>query len=288
MIDLKKMIYLIAFVICSWFFFSCDEINPPYTKTNTIDTTAKDNDTIRRILLEDYTGFKCVHCPTAADLAKKLDTIYSGRLVLMAVHAGFFADTDKVHTYNFKTPEGTELDKFFGNSDQGNPNGLISRFGYPNSTVLKSGKWESTIQSLLSTKPKMSLKLTASYNQITRTISAKADIKYLQPGKTNDNLCVYILEDSIVKYQADVRYTPPDRWDYVHQHVLRGSFTGTWGEQLSKKDIATGTTFTKQYQYQIPAGKDWRTNKLKVIAFIHDFQNTYEVWQVNSAEVVQE
>lgn len=285
MLKLNKFVFIAVLAIIGWTLISCDEINPPYTKTIVVDTNKVNLDTVRKILLEDYTGFKCVHCPTAQDLAKKLDSVYKGRLVIMSVHAGFFADTDKVHTYNFKTPEGTELDKFFGNSDQGNPNGLINRVGYPNSTVLKSGKWESTIQSMLSSKPKMSIKLTASLNQSTRVLTANADVKYQDAGTSNDNLVLYILEDSIVKYQADVRYTPPDRWDYVHNHVLRGSFTGTWGEQLSKTAIASGTSFSKKYDYTIPTTKDWRLNKLKVIAFVQDFSKTYEVWQVAEADV---
>ena len=146
-------------------------------------------------------------------------------------------------------------------------------------------KWEGAIQNFLPTKPKMSIKLSASFDQATRTISGTANIKYLQDGTSKDNLCLFILEDSIVQYQSDIRYTPPDRWDYVHNHVLRGSFTGTWGEQLSKTAIAKGTQFTKNFSYQIPAGKDWRTNKLKVLGFIHDFQNTYEVWQVAETDV---
>ncbi len=280
-INISVKLLLMLFMIS---LFSCDEIEPPYTEKVPVDTTDK-GDTVRKILLEDYTGFKCVHCPTAQDLAKGLDTVYRGRLVLMAVHAGFFADTDKVHTYNFKTSEGNELDVFFGNSKQGNPNGLINRVGYPNSTVLKSGKWESTIQGLLNTKARLSIKLKANYDKNLNSISVEADLKYNTPSTPNDYLCVYILEDSIVQYQADIRYTPPDRWDYVHNHVLRGSVTGTWGEQLSASAITAGQTFKKTYNYTIPSGKTWRTNKLKIIAFVHDFQNTYEIWQVEEADV---
>jgi len=282
---INRTIILLIIAVLLYVTSSCDRIEPPYTDIVKVDTTAKDNDTIRRILLEDYTGFKCVYCPTAQDFAKNLDSIYSGRIILMAVHAGFWADTDKVHTYNFKTPEGDALDKFFGNSGLGNPNGLINRVGYPDNAVLKSGKWEATIQNILITKPKMSIKLAATYDKSTRTISGTANIKYLEDGSSNDNLCLYILEDSIVKYQADVRYSPPDRWDYVHNHVLRGSFTGTWGEQLSTTAIVKGTQFSKTFSYQIPAGKDWRTGQLKVIGFIHDFQKTYEIWQVAETDV---
>jgi hypothetical protein len=82
---------------------SCDEIDPPYmdgVQTPPIDTTEcpiptfpADTHHVKVVLLEDYTGHKCVNCPTAAEIAHNLQITYGEKIILMAIHAGFFAET---------------------------------------------------------------------------------------------------------------------------------------------------------------------------------------------------
>ena len=105
----------------------------------------------------------------------------------------------------------------------------------------------------------------------TREIVANINVHYYKAGKTNQNICVYIVEDSIVAPQSNDDLTPPLIKEYVHNFVLRDAMAGTYGEQLSTVDFPRGTSFVKQYKYTIPATKDWRPDKLRVVAFVEDF-----------------
>jgi hypothetical protein len=263
---------------------SCDIIEAPYTEKNVpIDTTK----TSRRIIIEEYTGFRCGNCPAASALAKQLHETYGDKIILLSIHAGPYAQPKGTHKYDFRTPEATEMDKFFGCSNAGNPNGLISRYGYSTNHILRDGAWEGAVTSLLKIKPKMTVDLTNEFDSTTQEITATVKIKYLEAGSTNDNLCLYMIEDSVVQYQLDDRQPNPEVEDYVHDHVFRTALTGTWGEQLSATAPTALQTIERTVKYIIPAGKDWRLSKLKIIAFVHDNNATYEIWQADVKPVVQ-
>ena len=117
---------------------SCDKMEQPYISTAAVVDTAAcpvpDFPAItvhkKRVLLEDYTGHTCPNCPTAGKLARDLKDQYPDQLIVMAVHAGWFARTypesgvAQLFDYDFRTSAGTEWDAFFGNGNAGNPNGL--------------------------------------------------------------------------------------------------------------------------------------------------------------------
>lgn len=262
---------------------SCDEISPPYLENYQSDDTSSYQ---QKVLLEEYTGFRCGNCPEATEKAHMLREKYPKNLILLSVHAGGYAKPTLEHTYDFRTNIGTELDNFFGCSKAGNPNGMVNRYGFTTkSHILREGQWEFTIVSLLKNKPKLSLKLTTAYNPIYRKITAFVEIKFLENSTPNYHLCLYIAEDSVVQYQRDDRKSPPDVEDYVHNNVLRGGITSTWGDKISDIPQQAGTIFQKQYEYVLPNDKDWRPEKLKVIAFVHDKDNSFEILQVEESKL---
>src|ERR1700752_3840934 len=86
---IKKYIYTVLIFLTVILIQSCDYIANPYEKivVNTTDSTVHE----RRVLVEDYTGHKCTACPQAAIVANQLKQTYGEKVVVIAVHAGFFA-----------------------------------------------------------------------------------------------------------------------------------------------------------------------------------------------------
>ena len=262
---------------------SCDIIEQPYTEkpVKPVDT----NKYVRKVLIEEYTGFRCGNCPSAAETATALHELYGDKVLIMRVHAGSYANPKGTHTYDFRTPEGTELDAFFGNSNAGNPNGMISRNGYPSTHILRDGEWESRINQLQALKPKMTIELQAAYNAATKKISGSYKVKFLQDGSVNDNIALFILEDSIIQYQTDYRLDPPDIYNYNHMHIFRDAINGLWGEPLSATAPKTDDVFEKSFEYVLPDSTDWKPKNLVIQGFVHDNGGTYEIWQVEQTKV---
>lgn len=278
------MTQMILFLLSLFFIFSCDEINPPYRESSSIDTSKINT----RVLLEEYTGFRCGNCPQASEIAHALEKKYPGKVILLSIHAGGYAKPTVAHPYDFRNAIGDELDAFFGMSNAGNPSGMVNRIGFTTKThILREAQWETAIQNALAKENSIDLNLQTSFNSVTNQIFVQADIKYFKPGTSNHNLCIYIVEDSIVQYQRDDRLNPPDVENYVHNNVLRAGITSTWGIQLSQTNIPAGATFSKEFTYTIPQGKDWRTSKLKIIAFIHDNGNSFEIFQVADKKLIE-
>ncbi len=257
----------------------CDVISPPYTEESPADTGTA-GAFVQKVLLEDYTGFRCGNCPEAHERAQELQARYPGRVILMSVHAGFFArPAAPPYTYDFRNPVATELDEFFGISRAGNPNGMVNRRGYPGNHILAPTAWAGAVAEALQGNAPVALSLEARLDTGRWELTITARVRYRERGTPNDYLALYVVEDSIVQYQLDYRRTPPDIPNYVHRFVLRDGVMGAWGEQLHPEGVAAGDSLSRTYRYRFPREKDWRPQHCGIIGIVHRYGTTYEVVQ---------
>ncbi len=284
----RKIVYLMEIALIAAAMLSCDEVNSPYRQQGSGGGDVLLNK--RKIVLEEYTGFKCGNCPRASKLAHEIEAESDGQVFLMSVHAGSYADTDKegLYQYDFKTAEGNALFKEFGISS--NPVALISRARFSNSLIVFESSWAAKIDDLKKTEPKMLIRMFREYDAVKKEIYLDVEVTYLSAGDATHRLVLYILEDKIIKPQTDYSKNPVDIEEYEHSNVLRGSITGAWGEQLSKGTIPAGYVIRREYRYSIPDGKDWVPENLKILAMVQqaDFTNkNYEVFQAEQIKVTQ-
>lgn len=281
---IMKIKFLLLSVAAIFALASCDRVNAPYEQNP--DDTNNTVEVPRKVLLTEFTGMYCTFCPLAADLAKQLkEELYKDKLIILSVHASDLAEPRPPHNLDFRTSEGTEIFTYF--SGQTLPAGLIDRTGTTLQTkLLTAPDWDARIKDQLKKSAPLTIKLDAAYDEAEREITADVELEYFNGTSTRDQLSVFIIEDGIIAYQKDNRLDPPDIEDYEHNHMLRASFNGAWGEQVSAAAAPKkGDKVSKQLKFKIPEGKNWNVNKLKVIAFVHDFGGTYEIMQAEEAEV---
>lgn len=282
-----KKIYLTIAMLAIFGLYSCDQITGEYLETNEFPT---DTSTVyQKFLLEDYTGYTCGNCPAAHEVAEQLYKTFKDRVVVLGIHAGSFAEPQKApeaYQYDFRTAEGNIYDVFFGNSKAGNPNGMINRMKINNTYIVRHTKWASTINELLEQEPAMSLKLNTSYDEASRKITAKVDMRYLKASGDKDFVVVLITEDNVIKYQKDYRLgANSDIPQYTHNHVLRAGITHAWGEKISESAITTNQQFSKEFTYTIPSDKDWNPDNLSIVAYVYSQDKAYEILQVDSKKL---
>ena len=231
---------------------------------------------VQKVLLEDYTGHRCGNCPGAAIVARNQKAKYGDSLVVMAVHANFFAKFDKApYTTNFTTPEGEAWFSYF--KFQSNPNGMVNRVkvGSPSSAVQGIATWPTSIAAQMNQAPRAGMTITALYKPETRKLNIKVRSKYLTSLAGKYNLIVAITEDSIVDYQynygatsgGDPAYPVGDVKNYVHSHAMRRVLNGekgTLNKENPKANDITGEYFATTLD---PA---WKEKKCSVVAFIYD------------------
>lgn len=277
--NIKSLVTILLFIGLA--FNSCDVIEGPYMEDIVVEEcTSK----CRKVLLEEYTGHKCGNCPRAAEKAEELLDIYGDQLVSISVHAGFFATAYEGNYENdYTTPAGDEWDTHFGNSNAGNPNGMVNRRGYEDgSHILQHSQWAQEISDILSQEAEAYIEITPIYANNNLSLTARTEI--LQDINAPLNLNIVLTESKIISYQTDYDAEPSSIPDYEHNHMLRANLTGTWGENLGQVNYLTGDLITKSYSFEIDTA--WNVENMSIVAFISN-ANTFEVIQAEEVHIIE-
>ncbi len=279
-----------VFALAAFIFQACDKVEEPYLRDDNGNGGDDSTTAVRKVLLEDYTGHKCVNCPGAAVVAHDLKETYEEKLVVIAVHAGFFAEPNStgLYTADFTTDMGDELDTYFGISIQGNPNGMINRVGEGADRVIGEGQWPSTVGQEIAKPAVSTIEISGDYDNGTRVLNTSLTIEFLDNLPGNYRVCAVITEDSIISPQmnSDAPIGPTPDWeDYVHMHMLRGSINGTWGNSITDETITAGSEYTVQCDnYTIDT--DWDEQQCHIVAYVFN-EETFEIIQAEELKLVE-
>lgn len=279
---MKKITVLLIIIISGLFFFAaCDMVDPPYIENHQGGDTGQ---FVKKVLLEDYTGHNCPNCPAAAVTAGQLKGIYGDQLVVMAVHAGFFAIPDPSNppfSNDFRTPAGNTWNDYF--KIKFNPNGLVNRIS-DNAGVyfIPPGNWGSTVAAELQKNADARITIHSDFNTVTRLFSTGVITEFLVTQEKTHNVIVCITQDSIIGGQ---KFPTSIVEDYVFMDVLRGSLNGDWGEDVTGgQDIVVGEKYEKTYS--IVFKPEWIAKNCHVVAFVYNTE-TKSVLQVEEKNVIE-
>jgi thiol-disulfide isomerase/thioredoxin len=283
---------VITSIILSVLILSCDFIqnaNPPIEPSTAIGTST--NVIYRKTLVEDYTGHKCGNCPAAADVLKTLETQYAGKIVPIAIHAGFFSNTNATYPTDFKTTAGTAYDTQFGISTAGNPNGLVNRVGYGTGGFIKGYTgWSGEINQQINQLAKFQIKIKNTFNNVNNNLNTVITVKSLVANNGNYKLVILLTEDSVIAEQLDYRLPTGSqtKLNYEFNHVLRGAINSEWGDDLFLINAAINDSVIKTYS-NFKINTNFNTSKCHVVAYIYDSNSLsptyYEVLQVEEETV---
>jgi thiol-disulfide isomerase/thioredoxin len=274
----KSILLLSAFLIAA--LVSCDKVKHP-AQTSGVKTNS------RKILLEDYTGHQCGNCPNAARVAAQLESKYGDKLVVIAVHAGFFTKLNAPFVTSYTCQAGNDWDATsggFGISAVGNPNGMINRKNYANNGIIqKETNWSTTASLAADDMEYCDLYLTTTYDAVNRKINTSVKSKFKRSYPNNTKLCVVLTEDSIIGPQKDYTQTPDVVDNYVFMGMLRGSINGSWGDNLKAAPIKYNDSVLVSYP-NFPLNPAFKDKNVNVIAFVYDAV-TREVLQVEKVKI---
>jgi len=289
---MKHIKIFVLIMIIGWFFQSCDVIEAPYVEIvgEGADTTEcpvpefpVNQNPVKRVLLEDYTGHLCVNCAEAGVLAHDLEETYGDRLVSIAVHAGFFArPAGEEFAADYRTEAGNKWDDFFGIGLVGNPNGMVDRTGYNTDYILSIGAWSGRVGEQMDLEPVVDIQIINDYEDASRKLCTHIQTVFLEQTEGNLKLCVVLTEDHIISPQSNNNESIGDIpviEDYEHMNMLRAAINGAWGINVATagEQVAADTEVIKSYK--ITLGLENVPENCNVVAFVYD-ADTYEVFQV--------
>ena len=179
---------------------------------------------------------------------------------------------------------GSELDASFNIDATGLPRGMVNRTEVSGNVLLAHAGWGAAAQALVGLTPDMDISISNSYENSTRTVTTEVTSTFESNLSGTYNMVVILTEDNIVDWQKD--YDLPsgqqDIESYVHRHVLRKSFNGTWGDEIASGSASAGTVSTNTFNMVLPPG--WDEDHCSVVAYVYETTSN-EIVQVEEAHV---
>ena len=280
---MKKISNLIILLAISAFLIpACDIVEEPYLVPVSGGNGMDPGDNIRKILLEDYTGQQCPNCPEAAEVAHDLKADYGEQLIILAVHAGIYSvpETTGDFTADYRTQVGTDLNNFY--AFPGYPMGMVNRTEYGGSKIMLKDSWESAVAVQAELEAQAAISITPTYNSGSRKLDCLLETEFLEDMDGTYNICAFISESGIIspqKTKTGINLT------YEHNHVLRASMNGTWGDAVGTDGQAVaGSKMTNSYSFTLPA--EWNAENCSVIAFVYNTTTT-EIVQAEEKGIIE-
>lgn len=219
----------------------------------------------RCVLLEDFTGQRCINCPKANDEIKLLQEQYGeDNVIAVSIHSGPLGFHTNDRFVGLSTDTGDDYYDYWQLDYQ--PVGMIDR-GAP----CEYTTWNTHIREELQKTAPVEIMLVSwregSQLKVQTTVTAV-------DGNTMGKLQLWLTEDNVTAFQLMPDGTRNDH--YLHQHVFRAAINGDWGEDISLQE---GEIVNKNYT--LPTSSEWKEDDLSVVAFIYNEQGVQQVTKVN-------
>ncbi len=256
------------------FLLACEEIPPVVTP---LEGGQVRDTLLQNILVEEFTGARCVNCPAGSSELARLQGVYGDQLIIVAIHAGSFARPYPESREDFRTSEGDALLNYLG-QPLGYPSAIINRKLYDGEVDLQLSRslWPLFLQQESERLATMELAPRVRYDSTSREVTYNLDLTLLEGNLSSDvRLSLMVVEDNV----ADLQLTPdgPDE-QYVHRHNLRDMLTAATGNSLPD-DWEVGQTISRQFTYQLPS--NWKQENVSLVAVVHENGERKDVLAVN-------
>lgn len=265
------LIALSTFAVLS----ACDSVSEDERFEGPIAVEAKKN-----VLIEDFTGQRCVNCPYAAQEIQTLQETYgSNRVIAVAIHGGSLAVSENASPIGLANEQGSEYNSHW--DVQSWPKGMVDRSG---SELLDYDKWQTEVIKRFSVEPKADVTIDElSYDASTKKLSISASVT--SANGADGYLQVWLTESNIVRLQTT---SGGNDANYVHNHVFRTSVNDPYGEHIS---LPAGQTEQRTYSCTLQteaSGKaeGWKPENMAAVVFFYNEQDG--VMQVVDKSLMQE
>ena len=215
----------------------------------------------RCVLLEDFTGQRCVNCPLAIAYIEQVQEAYGDSVFIpVAIHSGPLGFKGNAQLVGLATDVGDEYYNYWKLEYQ--PVGLVNRLG-----VVDYVEWLSAVREELTRPAPLTMRVEADIK------GDKVDIMVKMTGTdgtTTGKLQIWLLEDGIKAMQLMPDGTVDS--EYVHNHVLQNAkSTAPRAEDFSIKEGET-----KVVKKSLERDLSWDYNTLSIVAFVYNDQGVQQ------------
>lgn len=258
---MKRIIYFLS--LLTW--TACTEISPVVPSLGD-----------KKVLVEEFTGVRCVNCPAGAAELENLKSIYGDRLVIVSIHTGDFAPPYSDSKYDFRTTEGTALEAWLG-VPLGYPTAVVNRkkFDGQRSLQVTKANWAGLIADESKTASLLNLVINKKYTKDSRDLTMIVTLVPTDKLPDDLRLSVLLTENDLVDQQE----TPQGKKsDYNHNHVLRRVISG------DAKGVVLNGSLAWSGNFKVPT--TWVAENCQLVVVAHRGGDIKDVLQVSEVKLM--
>lgn len=204
----------------------------------------------RSSLLIEYSGWMCVNCPTAAEVAHQLKEQYGEQLVVVVMHPESNPNTrhNNKPALNYTCPEADSIYIMMGGtSTTAFPTGNINLFKHDTKSYFTDySMWGKYISQAYSNPKPVIINQEVKGTMDSKDINIVVDITNHDTKAIEATLQVWLTEDSVMGSQKKPEGTDKN---YAHNHLMRASISPLWGDIMP---IEARMTEQQVYRYTLP------------------------------------
>ena len=240
----------------------------------------------RTHLLVDFSAFRCLNCPLAAEEAHSLQQIYDSSLIVVTMHPPLHPLTQGTVDYTCPAAD-VYFEDLGGDVSTPLPTGSVDIV--PNEDgeyLIPMELWSTALATRQTDTALIVPSLNVDYEPNSRIFTVRAQTQHLnsQLSTLDYQLILWLVEDSVEGLQLMPDNTVNGH--YYHRHLLRESLTEPWGEALSWPQK---TSFERTYT--LP--EDYNDHQAYIVAVVvepqtHQVMNIVQSHKLNTAADVPE
>lgn len=308
---MKKIVFVsVIAAALAGVFASCDKVDNPFPPggqgeldwslypdgdsahyaQNHWPTFTANTNTQRNVIIEDFTGHRCVNCPNtnAAVHAKVISD--PTRIFGASIHAGPTGMTSFQELYpidgfveEFFNTDGLAIGAFLGSVSPGfigNPRISINRLNQGGEITYSAAQLTNLSNTVLTSQLKVNIQAATNYFASTRGLFLHTEVDKFDASVTNDlALVVYVMEDSMIAPQL---LSGGQDDNYIHREIMRGCIDAKpFGRTLGDADLINGKYYCN-YSYKVP--DELEIDNMHLLIYVYD-KVTYEIYQVIKHEL---
>lgn len=274
----KNSLFFIALLLLA----ACKEQGPPidftiptFAISSTTSAISQSSQT-KKVLIEDFTGVRCVNCPVGHDVAHQIEVNNPQNAISVSTHSGDFFNLPYPNEQDLNSAEGNNIDAYVGGINSW-PSGCINRklFTGESQIILRETKWSNYFNQEKVEIAKMNMEIESQNLGADSAFLAKIKIHYTQAETENNYISIMLLESGIVQSQL----TPSGiNTNYVHNNVLRKMLTPYNGAKLD-------ASLEPKREFLVEAkianiSPAWNKENMYIVAYVHRSSTDKTILQV--------
>ena len=209
----------------------------------------------RNVLIEDFTGQRCINCPYAADEILRLQEEYGAdNVIAVSIHSGPLAVYSNARVVGLRTELGDMYYSYWNVEKE--PSGQVNRSG----GITTHDQWAAQVRTAIQQEATVDISGQCRYDSLTHQVAIAVSVTGQQD--ISGQLQVWLTESGVTALQA-----MPDGTNaaYVHNHVLRCAVNGDWGEALTLHEAET-----RNFTYTYTPDPTWSPLNLAAVIFVYN------------------